>query len=87
MGSERHYPGAILTLVAAVGALIAAVLLMRAASLDGPAAKYAAPADRRAAVHSKAEPAAGTTPESEREMWDALDEGRDPTERRPGGAT
>jgi uncharacterized membrane protein (TIGR02234 family) len=87
VGSERHYAGAVLTLVAAVGTLGAAVLFMRAASLGGSVAKYAAPADRRAAVHSKPESADGTAQVSEREMWDALDEGRDPTERRAGGAT
>jgi uncharacterized membrane protein (TIGR02234 family) len=85
VGSERHYAGAVLTLVAAVGALSAAVLLMRAASLGRSDTRYASPADRRAAVHSKVEPTVGMAQVSEREIWDALDEGRDPTEKRPEG--
>ena len=67
--SERYLPGAVLTLLSAVAALIAAVLLMRSAvsSVD-QAARYAAPG------------ASGGAPGlSERGMWDALDEGRDPT--------
>lgn len=67
--SERYVTGAVLTLVAAVGALAAAVLMMRSAvSAARQAARYAAPGtvtDREAM--------------SERGMWDALDEGRDPT--------
>lgn len=86
VGSERHYGGAGVAVAAALCVLIAAVLLMRAASLFGPVgevtAKYAAPAVRRslardAAIREK-------TPEmSERMLWDALDEGRDPTNRPP----
>ena len=67
--SERHLPGAVLTLLAAVVALVAAVLLMRSAvSSDDRAARYAAP--------GASTDDAGMT---ERGMWDALDEGRDPT--------
>jgi uncharacterized membrane protein (TIGR02234 family) len=80
VASDRHYVGAGLTVAAAVCALIAAVLLMRSAH-SGRAAtvKYAAPAARRSAARSAdVDPAV-----SERGMWDALDEGRDPTERRP----
>ncbi len=75
VGSTRHYPGPVTTLVAAAGTLIAAVLLMRAAASAGrTATKYLAPAARRSAVRRDQE-----TP-SERTMWDALDEGRDPTD-------
>jgi uncharacterized membrane protein (TIGR02234 family) len=75
VGSKRHYPGPVITLVAAVGTLIAAVLLMRAAaSADRTATKYLAPAARRSAARRDQE-----TP-SERTMWDELDEGRDPTD-------
>jgi uncharacterized membrane protein (TIGR02234 family) len=75
VGSKRHYPGPVITLVAAVGTLIAAVLLMRAAaSAGGAATKYLAPAARRSAAQREQE-----TP-SERTMWDELDEGRDPTD-------
>ena len=80
VASDRHYVGAGLTVAAAVCALVAAVLLMRsAASGRGATAKYAAPAARRSAARSEdVDPGI-----SERGMWDALDEGVDPTERRP----
>ncbi|HWF29047.1 MAG TPA: TIGR02234 family membrane protein [Mycobacterium sp.] len=75
VGSKRHYPGPVITLVAAVGTLIAAVLLLRAASSAGRSAtKYLAPAARRSAARRDQETA------SERTMWDELDQGRDPTE-------
>ncbi|WIM88797.1 TIGR02234 family membrane protein [Candidatus Mycobacterium wuenschmannii] len=75
VGSGRHYPGPVITLVAAVGTLIAAVLLMRAAaSAGGTATKYLAPAARREEARQEHEAP------SERAMWDELDEGRDPTD-------
>lgn len=78
VGSQRHYPGAALVVAAAVGALVAAVLLMRSAASGRQAtAKYAAPAARRSAAREDD----GDPAVSERGMWDALDEGRDPTER------
>lgn len=81
VGSERHVWGGVLTLVAAVGTLLAAVLLLRAAVRAGATpTKYAAPAARREAA-SKESSVDGTTGDgmSERMIWDALDEGRDPT--------
>ncbi|TGD90531.1 TIGR02234 family membrane protein [Mycolicibacterium sp. CH28] len=78
VASERHYTGAGLTVAAAVCALVAAVLLMRSAASGRQAtAKYAAPAARRSAARGED----ADTAMSERGMWDALDEGRDPTER------
>ena len=78
VGSKRSYPGPVITLVAAVGILLAAVLLMRAAaSAGGTATKYLAPAARRSAARRDDEA------RSERTMWDALDEGRDPTDPPP----
>jgi uncharacterized membrane protein (TIGR02234 family) len=75
VGSKRHYPGPVITLVAAVGTLIAAVLLMRAAASAGrTATKYLAPAARRSAARHDQDTL------SERTMWDELDEGRDPTD-------
>ena len=72
VGAQRHYGGAVITLVAAVGTLVGAVLLMRAAARARPdAARYA----RRTAPQAE-EPGAAM---SERTIWDALDEGRDPT--------
>jgi uncharacterized membrane protein (TIGR02234 family) len=74
VASERHYLGAGLTAAAAILALLAAVLLMRSAgSAQHTAAKYAAPAARRTAARTG-------DAVSERGMWDAIDEGRDPTE-------
>ena len=76
MGSQRHYPGPAITLATAICTLIAAVLLMRAAaSARGTVTKYLTPAARRAL----AQPDEKTM--SERMLWDALDEGRDPTDQ------
>ncbi|WP_020103241.1 TIGR02234 family membrane protein [Mycobacterium sp. 360MFTsu5.1] len=77
VGTQRHYWGAGVTLAAAVLTLVGAVLLMRSAgqSAAAPAtSKYAAPAARREAAQEEA--ADGM---SERMIWDALDEGHDPT--------
>ncbi|MCW2650685.1 MAG: hypothetical protein QOE41_2769 [Mycobacterium sp.] len=76
VGSERHHAGAAVALAAAVTTLAAAVLLMRdAVKGTRAAARYASPAERRAAaVRSDS---GGTM--SERMLWDAIDEGRDPT--------
>ena len=72
VGSQRHYGGAIVTLVAAVVTLVGAVLLVRSAARAKPeAARY----ERRVAPSTQ-EAAAP----SERAIWDALDEGRDPTD-------
>jgi uncharacterized membrane protein (TIGR02234 family) len=90
VGSERQYWGAGVTVAAAAAILIAAVSWMRSASDPGTARsttmKYATPATRRSIARRKEadgvmleEP---ETPEmSERMLWDALDEGRDPTDR------
>lgn len=84
VGTERHHWGAGAAVAAAVCTLAAAVLLMRSASVLGSdrsgATKYAAPATRRS--NARREDADGVTPEvSEQMIWDALDEGRDPTDR------
>jgi uncharacterized membrane protein (TIGR02234 family) len=90
VGSERHYWGSGIAVAAAASTLIAAVLLMRSASDSGSARvsarKYAAPATRRSiALRKDADGAMLEEPEtpgmSERGIWDALDEGRDPTTR------
>jgi uncharacterized membrane protein (TIGR02234 family) len=87
VGSERHYTGAVVTGVSAVLALVAAVLLLRSAAAGrGATTKYVAPAARRAAVDSTMSEGGMTGARvdtmSERMIWDALDEGRDPTEPR-----
>jgi uncharacterized membrane protein (TIGR02234 family) len=75
VGSQRHYPGPAITLAAAACTLVGAVLLMRAASwARGAATKYVTPAARRALAQRD------ETTMSERMIWDALDEGEDPTQ-------
>lgn len=72
VGTQRHYTGAVITVVAAVVTLVGAALLMRSASNErSGVARYA----RRAAP----KPDEPGTAMSERMLWDALDEGRDPT--------
>jgi uncharacterized membrane protein (TIGR02234 family) len=80
VGAQRHHVGAVLTLVAAACALAGAVFLVRSAgkattTTPETVGKYAAPAVKREAARSSS-PEDGM---SERMMWDALDEGRDPT--------
>lgn len=77
VGTHRHYWGAVLTLVAAVLTLAGAVFLVRAPVKDqSDEEKYEAPARRREAARRQA---AEGDDMSERMMWDALDDGRDPT--------
>jgi uncharacterized membrane protein (TIGR02234 family) len=72
IGAQRHYGGAVITVIAAVGTLVGAVLLMRVAAKARPdATRYA-----RAGAVPREERGAAM---SERMIWDALDEGRDPT--------
>jgi uncharacterized membrane protein (TIGR02234 family) len=87
VGSERRYWGAGVAVAAAVCTLTAAVLLMRSGNLARESAtKYAAPATRRSNALRESDNGAmlegqQTSEVSERMIWDALDEGRDPTER------
>lgn len=85
-GTERRLTGAVLTLVAALCVMVAAALLMRAAARDTSGdVKYAAPAVRRAAAHGR-DDNPDVAEMSQRSMWDALDEGYDPTDDPPDGA-
>jgi uncharacterized membrane protein (TIGR02234 family) len=78
VGSKRHHGGPVITLVTAVSALVGAALLMRAATTaGGTSTKYVTPGARRATLRRKGEDEASM---SERTMWDALDEGHDPTD-------
>ncbi len=83
VGSERHHLGAAITLVAAACALAAGVLLLRSARSGGtPPTKYAAPGARRSIARGEDQAT------SERMIWDALDEGQDPTDHPlPGSDT
>jgi uncharacterized membrane protein (TIGR02234 family) len=77
VSTQRHYWGAVVTLIAAVLTLAGAVLLMRApVKVESDDEKYEAPARRREAARRRASTGDDM---SERMMWDALDEGRDPT--------
>jgi uncharacterized membrane protein (TIGR02234 family) len=77
VGTQRHYWGAIVALIAAVLTLAGAVLLLRApVKNESKDEKYEAPARRREAVRRRT---ADGDDMSERMMWDALDDGRDPT--------
>ena len=84
VGSERQYGGAASTLAAGVCALLAAMLLMRSVTAArGVTTKYVAPAARRSAARSDdVMVTAADDDVSERTLWDALDDGRDPTEER-----
>lgn len=73
VGTQRHYGGATLALVAAIGALVGAVLLMRSVAKPRPEVdRY----ERRRSAQSLQDGA----DTSERMIWDALDEGSDPTQ-------
>ncbi len=76
IGSTRQYAGATIALAAAVCTLAGAVALMRVARASRRGeTRYVTPAARR----SQAPLDDGLT--SERMIWDALDEGRDPTDQ------
>jgi uncharacterized membrane protein (TIGR02234 family) len=79
VGSQRHYLGPAITLLAAVCTLAGAVLFMRAAtSSRGATTKYVTPAARRSLAQRN--DAVADEAVSERMIWDALDEGVDPTQ-------
>lgn len=84
VGSDRHYVGAGVTLSAAIAALVAAVLLIHSASAARvTTSKYVAPRARRSAARTGELGSTGPNAASERLIWDALDEGRDPTVQEP----
>jgi uncharacterized membrane protein (TIGR02234 family) len=75
VATQRHYAGAMLTAASAAVTLVCAVLLMRSAGSErSGAARYS-----RGVAAEPGEPGAAM---SERAIWDALDEGSDPTEDR-----
>jgi uncharacterized membrane protein (TIGR02234 family) len=78
VSSGRHPTGAVVTLGSAVAVLVAAVLLMRSAVSSATPTKY----DATKYVAPGAARSADSAALSERGMWDALDEGNDPTVRR-----
>lgn len=81
LSADRRYAGAVIVLASAVGILGAAALLMRSAGSRAlQTTKYVSPARRRSTADS-AEDDPEVTEISERTLWDALDEGHDPTQR------
>jgi uncharacterized membrane protein (TIGR02234 family) len=75
VATQRHYGGAVTTMVAAAVTLACAALLLRSATKErSGAARYT----RRSTVPTD-EPDDAM---SERQLWDALDEGLDPTQDR-----
>ncbi|MGV0850083.1 TIGR02234 family membrane protein [Mycolicibacterium phlei] len=73
IGTQRHYAGAVITVVASVLTLACAVLLMRSAGREqATPARYS-----RRTAPAQEEPG---EPLSERAIWDALDAGSDPTD-------
>lgn len=86
VGTERHRTGAVLCMLAAMCALGAAALLMRAAvRATGGSVKYLTPAARRETAGT-VNAATGGPQLSERMMWEAFDEGCDPTGDAPDAA-
>lgn len=86
VGSQRYYWGAGVAVSAAVCTLVAAALLMRSAA-RADSSKYAAPAARRPIQpgnENDVETSQSVSEMSERMIWDALDEGRDPTDQPHG---
>jgi uncharacterized membrane protein (TIGR02234 family) len=81
VGSHRYYPGPVITVATAICTLAGAVLLMRVAALArGTATKYLSPAARRSMPQTAETTQTTQTTMSERMIWDALDEGEDPTQ-------
>lgn len=73
LGTQRHYGGAVATLIAAALTLFGSVLFMRSATRAGSdAARYSL---RRPVGTDES-----TTTMSEPMIWDALDKGSDPTQ-------
>lgn len=75
---HRHYTGSTITLAAAMCTVVAAALLVRsAASGRAVTAKYAA---RGALTQTDIQAGTHAGDLSDRMIWDALDQGRDPTD-------
>ncbi|BDD82785.1 hypothetical protein TPB0596_25480 [Tsukamurella pulmonis] len=67
-------------ILGAVLAVLAATLLMRSLRRGGMGSQYVSPAARRAELEQRVFDGAAAEPSSERDLWDALDGGDDPTE-------
>lgn len=73
VGADRISGGASIALIAAILSVLAAITLLRGAR-GASASKYQTPAARRSEAANPAD-----KKQSERVMWDSLDDGHDPT--------
>ncbi|KXP01490.1 TIGR02234 family membrane protein [Tsukamurella pseudospumae] len=71
--------GPSVALVAGLLAVVAAALLVRGLRAGGMGSKYVSPAARRAQLEQRVFDDAAVEEASERDLWDALDGGEDPT--------
>lgn len=78
---DPTWAGPAVAILGAVLAVLAAALLMRGLRGGGMGSKYVSPAARRAELEKKVFDEAPQEPSSERDLWDALDGGDDPTEQ------
>jgi uncharacterized membrane protein (TIGR02234 family) len=84
-----QHAGPLLAVLGAVCAVLGAVLLIRNARAGGMGSRYASPAVRRAELErrvfsARTESDPDAEVRSERDMWDVLDGGADPTEQGTG---
>ncbi|BDH57341.1 TIGR02234 family membrane protein [Tsukamurella sp. PLM1] len=77
--TDKVLAGPLLAVAGAAVAVVAAALLMRGTRGGGMGSKYQSPAARRAELEQRVFDGAAAEPASERELWDALDGGGDPT--------
>ncbi len=76
---DPTWAGPAVAILGAVLAVLAAALLMRGLRGGGMGSTYVSPAARRAELEKKVFDEAAEEPSSERDLWDALDGGDDPT--------
>lgn len=77
--TDKVSAGPLVALLGAVLAAVAAALLMRGLRGGGMGSKYQSPAARRAELEQRVFDDAAAPQASERDLWDALDGGEDPT--------
>ncbi|CAM3686650.1 TIGR02234 family membrane protein [Tsukamurella strandjordii] len=78
--ADKVIAGPLVAVLGGVLAVAAATLLLRGQRGGGMDSKYSAPAARRAELEKRVFETAEPENSSERDLWDALDSGDDPTE-------
>lgn len=78
--TDKVVSGPLVAVLGAVLGVTAAALLMRGLRGGGMGSKYQSPAARRAELEQRVFDGAAAEQASERDLWDALDGGDDPTE-------